>query len=182
MILSLSTLKKLLNFLIIVLLLTCICILPVFIVISYCANINIVAQVGNINNLIMHLDKTHKINAELSLYELEIKRAEYNCYFQHENQAFETSLTQLLDDYKNYIVNNNSLTAEERSTAYKTINLVQETMIARRELIHNLNLYEHKRVEYLNNLNEKDIVLKANSEHSKNCFKNVHTHSETSNQ
>jgi hypothetical protein len=174
MILSLSTLKKLLNFLIIVLLLTCICILPVFIIISYYANINIVSQVGNINNLIIRLDKNHKINAELSLYELEIKRAEYNCYFQHENQAFESSLTKLLDDYKNYIANNNSLTAEQRSDAYKAINLVQETMISRRELIHNLNLYEHKRIEYLNSLNEKNIQIKADSEHSKNCFKNIH--------
>ena len=175
MVLSLSTLKKLLNFLIIVLLLTCICILPVFIIISYYANTNIVAQVGNINSLIMRLDINHKTNAELSLYELEIKRAEYNCYFQHENQAFETSLTQLLADYKNYIVNNNSLTAEERTKAYSAINLIQETMISRRELIHNLNLYEHKRIEYLNSLNEKNIPVKAELEHSKNCFKNIHS-------
>lgn len=162
-------LRKLIDFLSCVILLLCICVLPIYILITFQTNKNIIRNVEEINRLFLHLEKSHKMNAEILFDSLEFRRLEYKCYFSTETNIFEKAFLITLKNYGNYLSNDKSLSSEEKKTYMNHIYIMEKAFEGRKELLHKLLQYDIKRKYYLNQISSK-ISEQIEINHKETCL------------
>lgn len=164
--------RRLIDFLSCMLLLLCICILPIYILITFQTNKNIIEHVNDINNLFLKLEQSHKINAEILFDSLEFRRIEYKCYFSSENEKFNSAFNISMKKYLEYLSNDKTLTTEEQKILFDNITMVEETFKARTKLLHKLAQYDTKRSIYLKTQiseDEKNIIKELEFQHKETC-------------
>ena len=163
--------RKTIEFLSSVLLLLCISVLPIYILITFQTNKDIIAHVNDINQLFLQLEQSHKANAEILFDSLEFRRIEYKCYFSAENTEFNKAFNISQKKYLEYLAHDKKLSPENKKLLIQYMSIVEETFNARVQLMNKLSQYESKRPSYLklHFTNAEQIIKSMEEKHNANC-------------
>lgn len=134
-------LRKIVDCLTLIILILLLCMLPLFLIITYKTNLQIIDNVNNINKMFLILEREHKTQNRLLYYDLEFKRIEYNCYLSNENPSFLTVMNRTLVNYADYIANDDDLTSSQKKQYMNDIGIIEEAVKARNELTQKLTEY-----------------------------------------
>lgn len=163
--------RKTIEFLSSILLLLCISVLPIYILITFQTNKDIIVHVNDINQLFLQLEQSHKANAEILFDSLEFRRIEYNCYFSAENTEFNKAFNISQKKYLEYLAHDKKLSPENKKLLIQYMSIVEETFNARLQLMNKLSQYESKRPTYLklHFTNAENIIKSMEKKHNANC-------------
>jgi Ca2+/Na+ antiporter len=142
---NLIKIRKIVDCLTLIVLIILLCILPLFVLFTYKTNQRIVDDVNEINTMFLHLESEHKTQQQLLYYDLEFKRIEFNCYLSKENPAFLTVMQRTLENYAEYIANDNNLTAAQKKQYMNDIGIIEQAVDARTELTQKLLEYNNSK-------------------------------------
>lgn len=127
----------------------CICMLPIYLIINYTYNAFMLDKMTEITNMFQKLKISHKKQTVYVKQFLELHQEQLILFEKSENKALTDAIDDTLTAHKNYILNDNTLTDREKTTALQQIDIIKTEYIKHVKLFQRLNQINKEYTEKL---------------------------------